>query len=299
MEGLESNYNSSGLGQTDAQKQEQQRQEAPKPFGASTFGGLSFGQSTTTNPQTPSVPGVKINVENLRPTTRFNDLHEDLQKMIEGIDNTIQAHMQQKHQCDAIMPKHEEQLKAIPQDVDYCTRKGNDVDIALADDAEGIFQVKKLVQLDTESAKLSFHAIENLKLPPQYQQLGPWSGASSTSAANTALSSQLPNFFLKEADEMLGTLEVYTKNMTEIEAHLRDVEARAVHQFMQSQSRAQNDDQNEPIRELAATFRDFEHGILNVAGKVVGLREEVDQIKRVGLLTAPGGNNDNVRRGVY
>jgi len=102
---------------------------------------------------------------------------------------------------------------------------------------------------------------------------------------------------------MLGTLEVYTKNMTEIEAHLREVESRAVHQFVQSQSRAQNDDPNEPIRELAATFRDFEHGILNVAGKVVSLREEVDQIKRAGLLGAPlGGNQHNgggARRGVY
>lgn len=284
----------------DAQKPQQQQANQPKPFGTSSFGGLSFGQSTTTNPQIPSVPGVKINIDNLRPTTRFNDLHEDLQKLIETLDNGIQNHMQQKHDCDAIMPKHKEQLVNVPNDVDFLTRKCTDVENALSTDAEGIFQAKKLVSLDIEAAKLSFGAIDNLKLPHQYQQLGPWTG-SSASSANAAISSSLPNFFIREAEEMSATLEIYEKNMTEIETHLRDVEARAVHQLMQS--RAQSDDPSEPIRELAATFRDFEHGILNVAGKVVGLRDEVAQIKRAGLLPASGGSADgnggSTRRGVY
>lgn len=210
--------------------------------------------------------------------------------------------MQQKHDCDAIMPKHEEQLLNVPNDVDFLTRKCNDVENALASDAEGIFQAKKLVQKDIDGAKLSFSAIDNLKLPHQYQQLGPWSGASGSSA-NAALSASLPNFFIKEANDMLSTLEVYQKNMSEIEAHLRDVEARAVHQFMQSQTRAQLDDPNEPMRELAATFRDFEHGILSVAGKVGELREEVHQIKREGLLSGSnegvGNGGRSTRRGVY
>lgn len=211
--------------------------------------------------------------------------------------------MQQKHDCASFMPMHEELLSAIPNDVDFLTRQLNDVENVLASDAEGIFQAKQLVQTDIDAAKLSFRAIDNLKLPHQFQQLGPWSGSTGSSAAanNAELSSSLPKFFMKEADKMLATLEVYEKNMSQIEAHLRDVEARTAHQFIQSQSRARNEDPDESFRELGAAFRDFEHGIHHVAGKVAGLKDEVDQIKRGGLLSDVGfdGSRSTRRGGVY
>jgi nucleoporin p58/p45 len=81
-------------------------------------GGLSLGQST--NQQQQTVPGVRIDVTNIRGTTRFNDLHEDLQKQISFLDDFIQAQIQLKNDCDAIMPSHDSQLAQVPNDVEFC-----------------------------------------------------------------------------------------------------------------------------------------------------------------------------------
>ena len=61
------------------------------PLGASTAkplaGSLTLGQGSAS--QNNTQPGVKIDLSNLRPTTRFSDLHDDLKKQIETIDSFI------------------------------------------------------------------------------------------------------------------------------------------------------------------------------------------------------------------
>src|SRR5271156_1108431 len=103
---------SGGLGNMQSQQSQPQAQSGM--FGGGALGG-GLGQSN--NQQT--VPGVRIDTTNIRGTTRFNDLHEDLQKQITQIDEVIQAQIRLKHDCDAIMPSHESQLSNIPHDVEF------------------------------------------------------------------------------------------------------------------------------------------------------------------------------------
>jgi len=261
-------------------------------FGASSMmpgGGLTMGQG---NQQQQTVPGVKIDVSTIRGTTRFNDLHEELQKQIEQIDAFIQQQISFKEQCDALMPAHDLNLTSIPNDVEYVKGKADTAELALDNDSQAINTMKGVVKKDADNAELSFKAVENLKLPQQFHYTGMWHGHSSTivpqrsrggsSQGNSEEPADLVSYFSTCATEMTNTLKTYQQNISEIEAHLRTVEANTIAQGQQLMFKRGRDggsrSSEDQIRELAAVLREFEGGIINVAGKVGTVREEVQEI---------------------
>ncbi|KAA8571249.1 hypothetical protein EYC84_000580 [Monilinia fructicola] len=121
---------------TTAQNQ-QQGQSTQNMLGGSRFSGQAQQQ-----PQL--VPGVRIDLSQMRGTTRFNDLHEDLQKQIEYYDKVIQSQIGMKNDCDAIMPQHGKLLEHVPNDVEFCRRKLLGMEEAMERDAADIDQNKAL-----------------------------------------------------------------------------------------------------------------------------------------------------------
>ncbi|OIW32281.1 hypothetical protein CONLIGDRAFT_264656 [Coniochaeta ligniaria NRRL 30616] len=262
-------------------------------FGQSALGpGLTMGQSTNNQQsqgQQQVVPGVRIDVSNIRSTTRFNDLQEDLQKQIADIDKAIQGFISQKNELDAFMPAHGDQLSSIPSDVAFVSRKAAGVEAALASDAVAVKQLRELVKVDTDNARLSFKAIDNLKLPTPYHQAGLWStrGQQATATGGSADvdgegSSDLVSFFSRTADEMGETMKKFERNLGEIETHLHGVQANVLEQLQRVAATPKDGGQggsDEKIVELAAVLRDFEESILKVAGVVGGAREGVTQLQ--------------------
>ncbi|KAF4635659.1 hypothetical protein G7Y89_g2425 [Cudoniella acicularis] len=244
--------------------------------------GLSFGQSNAQNQQT--IPGVRIDLTNLRGTTRFNDLHEDLQKEITKMDEVLQSQIRLKNDCDAIMPAHDQQLLQIPNDVAFCNRKLTGVENALVSDINSISHVREFIKTDAESAKLSFRAIDNLKLPPQYHNTGIWSTNSSDGRPSESGGDEgqdIVGLFSKTADELSATLTKYQNNLTEIEQHLRGVEtssAQQINAFIAKRNGSSSTVEN-PVAELGAALLEFEQSILGVAGKVGGAREGVQGLQ--------------------
>ncbi|KAH6661001.1 hypothetical protein BKA67DRAFT_72329 [Truncatella angustata] len=268
--------------------QQQQQQQQPTGLGA------SLGQST--NQQT--VPGVRIDLSNVRGTTRFNDLQEDLQKKIIWIDDQIQSYMNQKNELDAFMPGHGEMLSHVPNDVKFVQMKYDGVQSALRSDAEAIESVQNLHAQDVEHAKLSFRAIDNLKLPQQYHNTGLWSSRSQTgSSANTESDGQdLVSFFSKTSDEMDEQLKRYEKNLTEIEMHMHGIQGSLIEQLqrMMATKNGGPSPADEKLADLAAVLRDFEQGILQVATSVGGAREGMTRLQLGEFI-----QNDHSRSGVY
>ena len=272
-------------------------------FGGGLPGG-SLGQSNTQH----TIPGVRIDTANIRGTTRFNDLHDELQKQIINMDEVIQAQIRLKHDCDAIMPSHESQLSGVPYDVDFIRRKLLGLDSALEQDAKAIDSAQELVKIDAEHAKLSFRAIDNLKLPAQYHNSGIWS-AKSPSADNRSRSNgegeaqDLIGFFSRTADEQTKTLEKYQKLMTDIEQHLRGVEASSAQQINSLVAKRNGGlgGQDDPVQELGAILRDFEQSILGVAGKVGSAREAMQTLQIGAFPSGPTDerNSHGKRTGVY
>ncbi|KAL2166254.1 hypothetical protein VTG60DRAFT_3094 [Thermothelomyces hinnuleus] len=268
------------FGQQGQQTQQQQQQPAS---------GLTLGQSTS---QQQVVPGVRIDLSNIKSTTRFNDLEESLQKEIAQIDEAIQRCMKDKDAVDAFLPSHGEQLAAIPIDVSFVTRKSEGAHNALSSDIRAINQLRELVKQDADHARLSFKAIDNLKLPTQYHQAGLWSnrgqqvggagGAGAGGAVDAQSNTDLISYFSRTADEMDEMMKKFEKNLGEIEVHLHGVQGSMLEQMQrvaaQNKSAAQGG-VDERVVELAAVLRDFEESILKVAGVVGGVKEGVTELQ--------------------
>ncbi|KAI9801825.1 MAG: hypothetical protein M1825_003198 [Sarcosagium campestre] len=337
---------------TQTQQQQQQQPQRLSLLGAGNAsstpfsGGLSLGQGGQQTVQNQStVPGVKIDVSNLRPTTRFSELHEDLQKFLELVDEQIRKQMEHANACKARLPTTTELFTHLPQDVELLTRRMQSVTQSHDNDVSAIAQARETVKLDAADAKLSFAAIDNLKLPAHYHTHGLWNsvtglenssrlvqstsansiidkttgiGAPSTTsrvaAADQSPPEDLVAYFEQRVGSLGATLENYKQSAAAIESHLRGVEARTMQQMQQLQlsrteaggfnadgSSGEAGSAEEQIRQLAAVLRDFESGILTVAGSVGGAREAVQQLVLSGGDAGVVGRSSGIgsRNGIY
>ncbi|KAI9772359.1 MAG: hypothetical protein M1839_002495 [Geoglossum umbratile] len=277
-------------------------------LGGSSIGCGVLGGGLGSTLQQQSVPGVKIDLANLRGTTRFGDLHEDLQKLVEEIDKGIVAQTELHKQVEAMMPGHEQNLICIPNDVEFVSRRLTTMQHALENDAQAIDYVRKTVKKDANDARLSFRALDNLKLPPQYHYQGLWSSPAPSAPPRTTTgatatddegSTDLVAYFSQQADFMAETLGKYKRNLQEIEEGLRGVEAKTV-QMTQKLMLTKGEDgrernEAEVVGELSQVLRTFESGILNVAGSVWMAREGVQEL----TVGGKAGGRDGRRAGVY
>jgi nucleoporin p58/p45 len=242
------------------------------------FGGSNAGKPATTGGNNTTVPGVKIDLANLRGTTRFGDLHEDLQRLVETIDKQIVQEMEYNRQMEAFLPGHESQLEYIPNDVEFVGKKYDAAMSALNSDAQAIDAGLKQNKADAEDAKRCFLAIDRLKLPQQYHaSLWERSSVSDTRSADLA------EYFSRVIDSMKKTLDTYNGSISEIESHLATVEQRALVGLRQRGYDNGNGklDAEDSLKELIGVLRGFEEGILKVAGKVGETREGVQELNLV------------------
>lgn len=296
----------------------QQQQDQQKPtltlFSDKTTSTTQQPQASTTT-QTV-VPGVKVDVSNLLPTTKFESCTDELKKEIEAIDTFILNQIHMCNEVNSLLPTIAEQGATIPNDVEFVQAKVDTIQVALENDARDIDQARKLVSRDTAEAQVAFRAIDNLKLPLQYQMSsgGWWSSDQQVSERQTLRSSirnrkstlalpddveaepsttnsvngvplDLVDYFSQRSDEMSKVLEGYKKNLKEIEAHLHGVEAtltRQINEFIASRNRdsvAGNGNKGQSqVAELAAVLGDVEAGILGVASRLGGVKEEVQEL---------------------
>ena len=256
--------------------------------------------------QQQTVPGVRVDLTNLRPTTRFNDCHEDLQKIIEQVDGFILSQMHFAEECDQLMPKIESSFSYMPGDVEFCTKKLDAMQQALESDAGAIDDAKKLLRKDAADARLSFKAIHSLRMPQHFHHPGLWNTPTASQSVGPMAqdgdgdeegSSDLVSYFSKHADDMSKTLDSFKRNIAEVEDYLKGVEANTIQQVQRLQfTRGRDGGQrsaDDQVRELAAVLREFESGILGIAGKVGGVREQVQEVMLA------GGTGRGRRRRLY
>ncbi|KAJ5102298.1 hypothetical protein NUU61_004520 [Penicillium alfredii] len=296
--------------------QNTQQQQQPQGPSLSLFGqqGATQGaqqplqQSTTTG---TVVPGVKVDVSNLLPTTKFESCADEIRNHIEIIDNYILNQMKVCHEVADMLPTIEKQGATIPNDVDFVQGKLETMQHALENDAGNIDQLRGLVTRDAAEAQVAFRAIDTLKLPLQYQSAGGgwWSqdqqvpdrssirstrkntlalpddveGDPSTATAVNGVPVNLVDYFSQRSDEMGTVLDRYKGNMKEIEDHLHGVEVtlnRQIHDFVSSKSRdgAGAGAPKSTVNELAAVLGDVESGIMGVAARLGGVSEQVQEV---------------------
>lgn len=266
-------------------------------FGNTLGGGIQLGQTLN---QQQTVPGVRIDMSNIKGTTRFNDLHDDLQKEISKLNEVILAQIALKSDCEAIMPSHKEQLAQIPNDVEFCRRKLIGVENAFDSDVHAISTVQRFIKTDADNAKLCFKAIDVLKLPAQYHHPGMWANEPRSTANGNGEAQDIVGFFSSTADEMASTLDMYQRHILEIEQHLRGVEASSAQQInaLVAKRNGSLSGQEDPLEQLTGALRDFESSLLGIAGKVGGARQGVQSLQLGQYPTTQPSRNGN-RSGVY
>lgn len=281
---LNKDKNGSTFASSQAQSQNQQLNQQPPTFTT------SIGQYTQR--QQP-VPGVRVTTTELRPTTRFTDLHEHLQTFIENVDDFIQQQMKFQQECVSLNPIIEENCKSLPTDVKFCTKALDTMQNALENDAEVISQAKSLTKGDVSDAKLCFSAVDNMAIPQQYQASNLWALPSVPRDSAPSLldeddtrsvdtNASLIALFSAQSDAMSKSLNGYQKNVADIESYLKGIEAGTMQQMQQlffSRGQDGSDKSAEDqVRELAAVLKEFENGILNVASKVGGVRGNMQEV---------------------
>ena len=236
---------------------------------------------------------MRIDLTNLRPTTRFEDLHDSLQRDISSLDTFILNQAKLSDECASVLPKIAELINTIPSDVDYVERKLKATQQSLMTDAALIDEGRSLVKADAENARRSFKVIHAQKMPAQYHSTGLWGSSSAAGAAAPGAlsdgdvvdaaeeSADLVRYFSKQVDEMNGKLDLFKRQMGEVEEYLAGVESQTIAQ-VQSARMGRSDggprSAEEKVRELATVLREFEGGILKVAGSVGEAREQVQEV---------------------
>ena len=259
----------------------------PNSIFSSSIGQLSQQQQV--------VPGVRVTLNELRPTTRFNDLHEELQRIIENVDNFILQQMEYRKECEAAIGKINAQTETIPKDKDHCKMSLEHLQRALENDAEAIAQAKSMTKADVHDARLSWNVIDQLKMPPQFQHTGIWNTPSiapnssylySDGDGPEGASRDLVGYFSKQADNMSNTLNAYKRGGDEVNDHLQSLEVRISEQLQQSRAMRGNGrsarSAEDQVRDLAAVLREFEGGIIGVAGKLGAARECLESATLLG-----------------
>lgn len=303
----------------------QQQQQPAKPtlslFGNQTSNAQQPAQQTTTT--TPGagtvIPGVKVDISNLLPTTKYESCADEVKAELERFDTFVLNQINMCNEVANLVPSVAAQGSTIPNDVEYVQGKLETMQHALENDASDIDQLRTLVSRDAAEAQVAFRAIDTLKLPLQYQSTGAsgwWSaqdqkvsdpqllrstrkntlalpddveGDPSTSSIN-GVPVNLVDYFSHRSDEMGIVLERYTRNLKEIEDHLHGVEStleRQIHDFTTSRNRDSTGGgaPKSVLNDLAAVLADVETGILGVASRLGTVTEQAQEV----VLGAPSG----------
>ena len=264
------------------QQQPQQQQQGGSLFGGTQSNNMAFGLGNSTASLAQAQAVQMASCESIKGTTRFNDLSPDIQQQITQLDEIIQGRINNAHKTRESIPQHIDQVGTIAPDVAYVENFLSTVELGLDNDSANIASLKALVKKDAEEAYLSFRAIENQALPPQFRYGNTSNLSTSTSKPGPSSSLDdddptkpvdLVGYFNRRTQDLGNTLDLYQRQIREIEAHLRTMEAGTVEKAQQlTGSRSRPQDQR---RELVGALQAIEGAILDSAKKVGKVRDEV------------------------
>ncbi|CCF37421.1 nucleoporin NUP49/NSP49 [Colletotrichum higginsianum] len=240
--------------------------------------GLTMGQSTTQQ----TVPGVRVDISNIKGTTRFNDLEQSIQSEMENCDMMIQRFMAHASEIRGFMAAHGGDLGQLTTDVNWLQRKYEGVKTTLDEDIVTLAHLKDLVKSDADIAKMAFAGADQLKLPAHYHQT--WltrggSGGNTTNGSPDRNVEDVLTLFSNEADRLKELHQFQVQKIKEMEQHMPGVE-----HGLYERVRALRDQTQVPafnmVLDLLETIKMMGDKIYEAAGAIVDVREKLSQLQR-------------------
>lgn len=117
-----------------------------------------------------AVSSTAIDLEHLRPTTKYDAAHPDIQRVIESLDNAILNQIELANAIPDLIRKLEDLGQNVPGGLDLVSAKLDHLTSGLENDAEAVVAVRDGTLKKSEGeAKCVFRAVDRLKVPRQYQ----------------------------------------------------------------------------------------------------------------------------------
>ncbi|KAI9890922.1 MAG: hypothetical protein M1814_003421 [Vezdaea aestivalis] len=227
------------------------------------------GPTRTPAPNTSviSVPAVRIDASNMRSTTRFSELTPEAAHIIKSIQRLVDQNIAYSNAATSSLPIIEPRVGSIEGDVTYLQRRSDITRLAHENDTLAIERAKVALQQDEADFRLSAVALSRMTLPQGYNdRLEDTAGDSR----------QVVDLFTTRANAMAETLAAYNARLMQVEGHVRGVEASLGAALLGRRGEVGS---GEAVRQVGLALRDFESGILGVAGKVGEVRETVQALE--------------------
>ncbi|PHH50978.1 Nucleoporin NUP49 [Ceratocystis fimbriata CBS 114723] len=245
------------------------------------FGQTAQAQNASVQPQQQqqSVQAVRLDMNQVRGSTKFEDLSKEAQDGIIKIDNIISVIMGWKAEIDGFLPAHEEQIASLGHDVIYLERKYAMVQRAvLGDDVANIQELRSMSNQNIADAQLASKAVDNLKLPMSYHVPGLWTqptnaSAGGPSAAAAASEPDLISYFNRHIASLGERDRKLRGYISEIQAHMPRVEHGLYEKLTQLQATPGMGHQVGALEQIKGVLLDLRDAIIKQAVEVAKTRE--------------------------
>ncbi|SPO01482.1 uncharacterized protein DNG_04155 [Cephalotrichum gorgonifer] len=264
--------------------------------GASTTAGSSlFGQpqqQQTTQPQTASilggqqqqaaqqaVPGVRVDLTQVKGSTKFDDLTKEGQELILGIEAAIEKVGKWKDEISGYTPMHEQDIRQLAVDVAYLENKYELVKRAVLEgDVASVQEMRTLSNKNIDDAQTVGRAVENLKLPAHYHLPGLWtSSGANTSFGGDPGETDLIGFFNRQCAQLHERDQKLRAYLAEIQQHMPNVEGGLYQKLTALQNQVGSS--GGAFEEMRATLLDMRNAILSQAVEVGKAREALTKLQ--------------------
>ncbi|PKS05971.1 hypothetical protein jhhlp_007804 [Lomentospora prolificans] len=273
----------------------QQQKPAGGLFGGSTAnttqtqGSSFFGQSQ--QPQMGSIlggqqqqaqqaaPGVRVDLSQVKGSTKFDDLTKEGQTLITTIEAAIQKVSKWKDEIAGYTPVHEQEIKQLAVDVAYLQNKYELVKRAVLEgDVAAVQELRSLSNKNIDDAQTVGRAVENLKLPAHYHLPGLWTA----SGANTSFGADpnetdLIGFFNRQCAQLSERDDKLRSYLAEIQQHMPNVEGGLYQKLTALQNHMGSS--NSAFEEMKATLVDMRNAIIRQAVEVGKTREALTKLQ--------------------
>lgn len=227
-----------------------------------------------------AAPGVRVDLTQVKGSTKFDDLTKEGQDLISGIEATIDKVGKWKDEIAGYTPVHEQDIRQLAVDVAYLQNKYELVRRAVLEgDVASVQELRTLSNKNIDDAQTVGRAVENLKLPAHYHLPGLFTstGAGTSFGADPG-ETDLIGFFNRQCAQLQERDARLRSHLAEIQQHMPNVEG-GLYQKLTALQGQMGGSSGAAFEEMRATLVDMRNAILGQAVEVGKTREALTKLQ--------------------
>lgn len=202
-----------------------------------------------------------MNFNNLRGTTRYEELHSDVKGLLDFLERYVQDSIAISQELSARSIGQKEAMESVEADVEHVMRKLSSTNAFLNNDGHSIGQLQNAALHLNKTASVSTRTIDVLRLPPSQR--------SQYVSSHAKPDHSLMPYFEEKTAEIEGKTQNFLSAVTEVERTVEAIEREVGNAGGSAESKA---------RDVAKAEKMVFSGLVAVAGRVAVLNEDLKSI---------------------